>query len=324
MNTIPKVTGLHNILVLRGEGSLGDALISSCCYREIKKANPNTKITVACFGSAHDFLAHNPHIDEVVRLPVRRLIRPNQRWVSLCLAGLKLRGKNFDLVLDSSDKNFYNWRLFKWLVGGNRVLDCFTSPVKPFGAPKLHASEHEKAILRLLGIENPDGAYDLPIPDKTKQAVDAWLTAQKIGGYVLFNPSGSVAKRRFRPDIVQALCLSLKELQLPIVIPATAEQAPVWQKAIADMPQVYVKQTANVFELFELVRRSTAVITPDTAVVHIASGFKKPSLVFYNTYSAYNAPLNEKALILQTEPEDVNQFNWWKMTSLIQQLHTLL
>ena len=68
MEKIPDIRDLHNILVCRGEGSLGDAIISSCCYREIKKANPDAKITVACFGSAYDFFRHNPYVDEVFKL----------------------------------------------------------------------------------------------------------------------------------------------------------------------------------------------------------------------------------------------------------------
>ena len=53
MKTLPHIQDLRRILVLRGDGFLADAIISSCCYRELKKANPNLKITVACFGPAY-------------------------------------------------------------------------------------------------------------------------------------------------------------------------------------------------------------------------------------------------------------------------------
>ena len=103
MKQIPNVRNLHNILVLRGEGSLGDAIISSCCYRGLKQANPSAKITVACFGSSYEFLKNNPYIDTIIKLPIPKLIRPNQRWLTLIWQGLKLRAHHFDLVLDSSD-----------------------------------------------------------------------------------------------------------------------------------------------------------------------------------------------------------------------------
>lgn len=324
MKQIPNVQDVRNILILRGEGSLGDAIISSCCYRNIKKANPQVKITVACFGSAYDYIAHNPYIDEVVRLPIRRIIRPNQRWVSLFLAALKLRKRQFDLVLDSSDKDFFNWRTFKWIVGGERVLDCFTSPVQPFGAPDKHGSQHEQAILRLLGIETPDKSYDLPISSRTRQEVQNWLDSRKLSSYILINPAGSVSKRTFRPDVLHELCVRLRFLGLPFLITTMPAAYAKWVSAVQDLPDVQVKRTVDVFELFELVRRASLVVTPDTAVVHVASGFQKPSLIFYNTLSAYNAPDNSKALIIETDPEDINKFDWQQLLTLSEPLKQLI
>lgn len=324
MKKIPAVQTLHHILILRGEGSLGDAVLSSACYREIKKANPQIKITVACFGAAYEYFLHYPYVDEVFKLPVRRVIRPNQRWVSLILAALKLRKRHFDLVLDSCYKPFWNWRLFKKIAGGGRVLDNYTSPVQPFGAPSCHASEHEVAILKLLGIAHPNPAYELPVPADTQQAVALWLTRQKCSRYLLLNPSGSVAARSFRAETLRELCAALRRLQLPFVVPAMASQAERVKKIFANEKDVFVKQTANVFELFELVRRSAAVLTPDTAVVHIAAGFEKPTLAFYNTLSAYNAPHNPKAVVLETDPSDVNTFDWWHLERRIDELQKWL
>lgn len=325
MKEIPAVQTLHNMLILRGEGSLGDAILSSACYREIKKANPQIKITVACFGSAYGYFLHFPYVDEVFKLPVHRVIRPNQRWVSLIWAALKLRRRHFDLVLDSCYKPFWNWRLFKKIVGGGeRVLDNYTSPVQPFGAPSAHASEHEVAILKLLGIAHPNPAYELPVPADTQQAVEQWLTQQKLSRYILLNPSGSVAARSFCADALREICAVARRLQLPFVVPARASQVQKLQKIFADEKDVFVKQTAHVFELFELVRRSTAVLTPDTAVVHIASGFEKPTLAFYNTLSAYNAPHNPQAVVLETDPADVNTFDWWQLEKRIDELQKWL
>lgn len=324
MKEIPNVRSLRNILICRGEGSLGDAIISSCCYRGIKQANPNIKISVACFGSGYAFLKRIPYIDEIIKLPVKTLIRPNQRWPSLIWAGLKLRKRHFDLVLDSSNKAYANWRLFKWLAGGDKVLDCFTSPVRPFGAPHAHGSTHEQAILKLLGIENPDKSYDLPITELERVTVQDFLTEHQIQDYVLLNPSGSVEKRRFRAHTLAPLCKRLERLACPVIVPCAPNMYAHWQVAFKDVPSVYLKQTASVFELFEWVRRAKLVVTPDTAVVHIAAGFRKPSLVFYNRLSVYNAPDNPHAQIVETSREDVNQFDWNTVDTKIEQLAHIL
>ncbi len=324
MKQIPNVHELKNILICRGEGSLGDAVLSSCCYREIKKANPQIKITVACFGPSYPYFQNNAYVDEVVKLPVRTLIRPNQRWLSLIGAALKLRRKHFDLVLDSSRKKFWNWRLFKWIAGGDKVLDCFTSPVQPFGALAEHASQHEQAILKLLGIEHPDASYDLPVPPQTQSQVDSWLTGTHIQSYILLNPSGSISARRFSKETLHTLVKSLTGLNRPFVVPTVPAQRAMWAEVFADLPQVHVKQTADIFELFELVRRAELVVTPDTSVVHLATGYHRPTLGVYNRFSKYNAPLNPKAVILRTAPETVNKFSLEQLQEAVEQVKKML
>lgn len=323
MKEIPAIEQLHNILVCRGEGSLGDALISSCCYRNIKKANPHAQLSVVCFGTSYEFLKNNPYIDHIIKLPIPKIIRPNQRWLTLIWYGLKLRQHKFDLVLDSSDKNYKNWRLFKWLAGGKHVLDCFTSPIKPFGAPNKHGSEHEQAILQLLGIKNPDKAYDLPIRPEDQQEVSTYLRTHQLTQFILLNPSGSTEKRRFGADTLHHLCQLLSPLGLPIVVPVMPSMQEHWAAALAGISQVYLKPTQHIFELFEWVRRAELVITPDTSVVHIAAGFQKPTLVFYNTLSVYNAPNNPRAVIVETDRQDVNQVDWSLVAKRIQELQKL-
>ncbi len=317
MKQIPAINTLQNILVCRGEGSLGDAIISSCCYRGIKQANPRIKISVACYGAGYEFLKRIPYIDKIIKLPVKTRIRPHQRWPSLIWTGLQLRKEHFDLVLDSSNKDFYNWRLFKWLAGGDRVLDCFTSPVKPFGAPGAHGSVHEQAILKLLGISNPDKTYDLPTTPTEQAIISSFLTEHNFQHFIVLNPSGSVVQRRFNPTTLKELHQRLLAWHCPIVVPCVPDMYAYWQPIFKNMPHVFLKPTQSVFELFEWVRRCQVVITPDTSAVHIAAGFKKPTLVFYNTLSVYNAPDNPLAHIIETDPQDVNIFDWKRVDNAL-------
>lgn len=310
MKTIPSVKDLHHILILRGEGSLGDAVLSSCSYREIKKANPSVRITVAAYGAALGYLRQIPAIDEVVALPVRRVIRRHQRWPSLIKAGLALRKRRFELVIDSSAKNFYNWRLFKWLCGGkDRVLDFAHSPV-PFGAPLAHASRHEQAILEQLGVVRPDPSYDMPVPASAQEKLDAFTQKNAPCGYLLLNPFGSVAVRTLNAQTCTAAVKALPELPVIIVcMPSQRLAAEAVCRALqAQGLAGYVYQTADVFDLFALVRGAKLVVTPDTAVVHIASGYHKPTLAFYNAYYTYNSPNNPLAFVVKTDRADVNRF----------------
>lgn len=314
MQKIPNVHNLKNILVLRGEGSLGDAIISSCCYREIKKANPNIKITVVCFGSSVQYLKSNPHIDEIYVLPIRRVLRPNQYWFRLIWHAFILRKRQFDLVLDSSEKPYANWTFFKYIVGGNRVLDCYTSPM-PLGKVPGRRNEHEQVILKQLGIKNPSRAYDLYFSQQHRSLRDAFIKAYAPKGYILFNPFGSVKARvlskhsfaRMAPDLY-------RRFGLPVVIPCMpSKQAQVeeYLEIVGkDSPHFLMYTTPEVFDLFALVESAFLVVSPDTSVVYIASGFSKKAILFYNNYSIYHDPDNPFASIIKTQPASVNLFDY--------------
>ncbi len=318
MQTIPDVRGLKNILVLRGEGSLGDAIISSCCYRELKKANPGLKITVACFGSACGYLKASPYIDEIYRLPIRRVLRPNQRWLSLIWHALKLRGRGFDLVLDSSEKPFKNWTLFKKIIGGERVLDCYTSP-EPLGKVPGRRNEHEQTILRQLGVPEPDKAYDLPVSPEHQAKRDAFVSRSAPDGYVLLNPFGSVSARTLNKTMFRRVLTDLyAKTGKPVLVPCMPAQKDTVNDYLAGAAEpAFAFETADVFDLFALTQGADLVVTPDTAVVHVASGFRKKSVIFYNTYSIYNDPDNPHARVVKTNPVSVNQFNYSDFTAAL-------
>ena len=315
MKSIPNVRFLKNILILRGEGSLGDALISSCCYREIKRTNPKIKISVACFGSAYGYLKELPYIDKIYRLPIPRVLRPNQRWLTLLWYALKLRRKHFDLVLDTSLKPFANWTLFKHIIGGDKVLDYYTSPI-PFGQVPGRCVDHEQAVLAQLGVVKPNKSYEIPLQPAKLAKRDAFLK-QHIAdyegkGYILLNPFGSIAARSLDKMNIHRI---LKELaartHLPAIIPCMPSQKARAQAYLQGVRQgVLLYETDSVFDLFALVAGAKVVITPDTAVVHIASGLRKPTVAFYNSYSIANDPDNLLARIIHTAPASVNLFEF--------------
>ena len=319
MQTIPNIRTLKNILVMRCEGSLGDAVISSGVFREMKRANPSLKITVACFNLGYEFLKKNSYIDEIFQLPVRTHIRRHQRWPSLIWAGWQLRRRHFDLVIDSSGECAANWRLCKWLAAGTRLLDVFHEPQLSH-LPNYHASHYESILLRLLGIETPNVRYDIPVPLENQQYISGKLSRQKINHYILLNPSGSIDQRCFRPRTIECLCGLLVVLNLPVILPTPPNKEIYWETACKHLPQLHVLPTPNLFDLIALVKRASLVITPDTSVVHIASGFQKKTLAFYNNFTAHYAPNNPHAFVIHTAPSDVNEAKWEQVTQIVQQI----
>ena len=318
MQAIPNIHTLTNILITRCEGSLGDAILSSGCFREIKRVNPHIKITVACFRLAYEFFKQNPYIDELFKLPIKTHIRRHQRWPSLIWAGLQLRKKHFDLVIDSSRKLAWNWRLCKWLAGSGRVLDAFHVP-QLWPSESQHATDQEATILKLLGITNPSLHYDLPVTHQAQLYIQNSLTQLDIKKYILLNPTGSVVYRRFRPEVLSRLRFLLNSFHLPILLCAAPDQVHHWENTCKSL-KIHILPTPTLFDLIELVRRASLVITPDTSVVHIASGFQKLTLAFYNRFIPYYAPNNPRAFVIKTHPANVNEMDWAQVETALEQI----
>ncbi len=316
MKQMPQIQNLRNVLILRAPNSLSDAIVSSCCCRELKKANSRITLTVACFAVPYDYFLHNPYVNEVVLLPKDK--------TALWWKALQLRQKKFDLILDSSSRDDSTWRIFKALLGKSVLLDRTTSPLQPLGAPDKHGTEHEQAILKQLGIFYASSSYDLPIPATTRQTVDKWLQSQDLNSYVLLNPAGTAKERQFRNKTLHEIAMACKKWERPFVIPVMPSSATRWQGVFADIEQAHVKVIDNIFELFELIRRASFIVTPDTAAVFVAAAFEKPTLIFYNHLTPYNAPDNPHATVIETDSADINHFNWWKLTALVTQLKSSL
>ncbi len=86
---------LRTILILRQDGGLGDEIIFSMLYRELKKANPRLTIYVFALGTSADFLKKNKYIDVLYTAKFRHL-RYNQRWLTMIFLGIKLAMNKYD------------------------------------------------------------------------------------------------------------------------------------------------------------------------------------------------------------------------------------
>ncbi len=297
------------MLVLRGEGALGDAVLSSFLYRELKKVNPSLKITVACFGAVYAFLKCVPDIDQLYVLPVSSRLRAHQRWFSLLWAAWKLRQKHFDLVLDTSFIKYPNWRAFKCVCSiGDTLLDAEHCPVQ-LGEPNLSIDQHVRAIAVQLGVKEPCSDFVLPVPQQTEDKINQFIQQNVPNGYVCLNLFGSVSARTFTLDSYRLLVEKLKKYGLPIVLPyMPGQKETVLAYLDAENENVKAYQTSDVSDLFALVRGARVVLSPDTAVVHIATGFHKPTVGFYSVLAPCYIPNNPLAQVISCAESDINSF----------------
>ena len=80
------------ILFLRQDGKIGDYIVSSFVFREIKKAAPHIRIGVICTQANRSLFDQNPHIDAV------HIVQAKSTR-SYCAVGRSLAGQ-YDVLID--------------------------------------------------------------------------------------------------------------------------------------------------------------------------------------------------------------------------------
>ena len=123
----------------------------------------------------------------------------------------------------------------------------------------------------------------MPSNAQSSQAVAEFLAAHQLQDYVAVNFFGAGSARRFNEDSMVALLNHLSAQTKSIVLltfPAVTEKMQALAKRYAN---VFVfEKTQTVFDTIELIKHSKMVVSPDTAIVHIASGLHKPTVAFYS------------------------------------------
>lgn len=284
---------------------MGDAALSSCLPREIKKYYPDAQIDAVSFGAAFLFLEGCQYISALYRLPIRTVLRKHQRIPELFLLAINLRKNNYDFVVDSSTINYPSWNLFLKTVRKNAKL------ITPFKKeiPDEYRNRAEALTLRAIGIERPDASLDLPSePDAD---IAEYLRENNLSDFVLFNPFASKEARTISRENCIVLINFLRAKCLKTLVP----YMPKHREFIKNLPpaeSVYFKETKNIWELISLTQMSACVVTTETAAAHIASGYKKPTVAFYCHNNKHYLPDNPAAHVVFTGVKEDFDFQSFK------------
>ena len=300
-----------SILFLRHDGKIGDYVVSSFVFREIKKHAPNTKIGVVCSKKNAYLFEQNPYIDQlyfVKTKDIRDYIRCSKQ----------LSKEQYDVLIDPTvtlrnrDLLFLRMINAKIYIGyqkENYQLFNFNIP-----AQEIHFSEIYKQALELVGFKQISTAYDVPYTEKAKQAIQCFLVENHLESYIAVNFFGAGSARRFNDKSMKSLLNHLTNNTKNIVLLTFPEVTEKLKMIAKEYKNVFIyEKTETVFDTIELIRNASLTISPDTAIVHIASGFNKPLIAFYSqdqeNFSHWQPNNKAKTYILRFN-KSVNELNF--------------
>lgn len=284
----------YRVLFIRNDG-IGDLIISMEVIRAIKESAQGITVDLLCSPQNAAFGRTLPFVREVLvyqRGPLRKALpvwrELGRRGYDVVVDGRIAVGmvdtKTTMLLLSTGAR----WRVG---IGGRRNDRAYNVRVQP---PRLtHWMDYLAALALPFGVQasTRDWRPRLTISEEQRDAAErTWACIGSGRPRVLVNISVGHAERVWRHDRYAPVLARLRERLGRATILLTA--MPDEQSIAASLARPVGGQAVplSFSEVMAVVATADLVITPDTAVTHVASGFQTPTLALMRKDTAPWAP----------------------------------
>ena len=278
-----KDNSIKSILFLRYDGKIGDMIVNSLMFREIKKVYPDIKIGVVARGAAIDIIKDNPNVDKIYEY-----YKDRKKIKDLAL---KIKEEKYDLLIDFSEMLRINQMMLINLcearinIGLDRkdwkLFDLSIESGKDFKWTE-HITKRYLAYLIKLGLkkENIDISYDIYLKDEMKY--EAFFNKIKESKKLILNPYGASKHKSFSIETLENIITYLKDKDIAIILVYFGDKYKELEFLEKKYKYVYIpKKIESILDTAILIKKSDYVISPDTSIVHIASAFNKKMITVY-------------------------------------------
>ncbi len=272
---------IKKILFMRYDGKIGDMVINTLMFREIKKKYPEIKIGVLTKGGAKAIIENNPNVDNIYDY---KKDRKNIRKLAF-----KIADEKYDLLIDFSEMLRINQMMLinlckaRFNMGLNKEnWDMFDiSYTKPIG--HIHITELYRNILEKLGIKDIDINYELFFTEQQKSKVDELLKELNYKKIVVFNPFAASKHRDINlENIVKIGKIILEDKNNRLIFIGEEKRKKELEKIIKELGNdAFFPVFKDIMETSYLISKADLVITPDTSIVHITAVFKRKLIAIY-------------------------------------------
>lgn len=328
---------INSILFLRYDGKIGDMVINTIMFREIKKQYPSIKIGVVTKGGAKGVIEDNPYVDKIYNyeksskkikelakeisdekydllVDFSEMLRVNQMMlINLCKA-------RYNMGLDRKD-----WKLFDISVDSG--IDFQWNE---------HITQRYLAYLLKLGLnrEKIYLFYDIYLKKDNSKYSD-FLNNIVEEKKVVLNPYGASKHKSFSLETLDKIIKYLKELNIGVILLYFGDKYKELEVLKKSNKNLYIpKEILDIEDSAYLISKGDFVITPDTSIVHIASALKKRNISVYPPKGGKFgvdhlvwAPKTEGTNVIFCKDKeskydeiDINTFNFEEMKELIDNL----
>jgi len=301
------------ILILK-TSALGDVILNIPSIRAIRQKYPDAMIKMLVGIECKDVVRHVPYIDELIVCDFNNRDRGLRGLLRIAHF---LKGEDFDMVVDFQNNKKSHALGFLSCAGKRCGYDngklgfLLNRKVKDMGIP-MDPISHQMKVLGLLGIHNIDKALELFTSDEDnawaqKFLIDNWIKPDTP--FVCMHMESSerwISKRWPVENFVKIAEKLAKELSIRVLITGQHEQDE-WNQTFFKMAKcspVSAVEKTSIGNLLSLIKRSSVLVTSDSAPMHIAAGVETPFVALFGpTDPKRHAPTAKACRVLKQDLE---------------------
>ncbi len=298
------------ILVIKND-HIGDMILTTGVFRELKKEYPKAKITVVASNANKSMLESNPYINEVIVVDHGKKFLKN--WKNYSSLKKRIRDEKYDVAIDLRG-DFLNIFFLMYLTGIKKRLGFYKSNwskmLLNFGK-KRDIEKHEiknmfEVVNEGLGIKRKNIKPEIFVSEKDKKELVEYIAKNKLDKFVCVCPDASHPLRLLPLEEFDKIIKYIKENypQYKILVIGVSDRV---DKLVQDNPGTISLKFANLKMLYLLFQKSAVVFSLDTGTTPLSwagnSNLINILLKFSVPYREHLKPLGKNAIVVWEKDE---------------------
>ena len=276
---------IKKILFIRYDGKIGDYIVSSFVYREIKKQRPDIQIDVVGINKNEALFLKNKNVDNFYKLK-------KTKYRYMYSLAKKLKKENYDVLIDPTEVLKNKDLFFIGEINPKINFGYAKEKYKIFNKNIRKNEEHitiiYKKILEELGFKNVDTTYDIPIDKSAEENIEIFFKKKDIKKGIAVNLFGAKKSTKFSFEkSLELLKIVLEQRKdYKIILLHSPMEKEILEKLLIEINNenlIYYNESKTIFDSISIIKRVDLIISPDTSIVHISEGLKKKTIAFYTS-----------------------------------------
>ena len=262
------------ILIIRND-NIGDLVLSTAIFREIKKKFKDSRITLICSKINQEIIEKNPDIDEILELDKSKY---NLKTIWNYFKFYRIIKKNnFDVGIDLRG-SLINVLFLLWLpkikrrvgrIDYHPIIKVFlTHPIEI--NQKMHAiDENLEIVSQGLEINPENNKQEIAVDKNDIKSFEEYIKKNKILNYVCFCPVAGLENKQW-PLENWAKLIENFDKKYQILLIGTSKEKNILEKLSGLNKKCNLILNFNLRQMSLLFKKSSLVIAQDGGPMHIA------------------------------------------------------